>query len=39
MGIQVIDNKSESIYVDSEVSIKKRKHKNPLEISRGLYKS
>ncbi|CAD8059150.1 unnamed protein product [Paramecium sonneborni] len=39
MGIKIIDQKSESIYVDSEVSIKKRKQKNPLEINRGLYKS
>ncbi|CAD8056161.1 unnamed protein product [Paramecium sonneborni] len=39
MGIKIIDQKSESIYVDSEISIKKRKQKNPLEINRGLYKS
>ncbi|CAD8157103.1 unnamed protein product [Paramecium octaurelia] len=39
IGTKIIDQKSESIYVDSEVSLKKRKSKSPLEVTRGLYKS
>ncbi|CAD8094247.1 unnamed protein product [Paramecium sonneborni] len=39
IGIKIIDQKSESIYVDSEVSLKKRKSKSPLEVTRGLQKS